>query len=88
LAGLLILTLDLSVAEFIHLQSLSTDERRERFGLAQSCAPTIAAFRPSARQANRILVLIERGYMQTTGPVIPRYQPAGMLTDEEEDDGG
>lgn len=53
------LTLDMSLAEFAELQSLSDEARRARFGLPNSCTPGVSAMKPAVANSDRLIVLID-----------------------------
>ena len=58
--GLILLgvTVTMSIAEFIEVQKLSSDELRTRFGLERACDPTLTAVNTEPT-ANRVTVAIE-----------------------------
>ncbi len=45
---LVLLTLELSVVEFVELQGLSDDARRSRLSLPTTCTPRLGAIAPAA----------------------------------------
>jgi hypothetical protein len=55
---LLVLTVEMSLAEFAQLQGLSDKERHARFDLPEDCVPGITAMR-SAAGSQRLIVLID-----------------------------
>ena len=69
--SLIILTLSMSLADFIEVQGLSSDDLRKRFRLQPSCDPSVTASMsdPSARS---LMVAIEC-----------RAKPTSSLTSED-----
>jgi hypothetical protein len=57
-ALLLAFTLDMSAAEFAALQRLPDEARRDRLGMAATCAPGLAAMKGGAG-GNRLTVLVD-----------------------------
>lgn len=56
LAVIAILTLNLSVAEFVDLQQLTPQERKTRLHLPAGCVPQMMAMKTGSRETDRIMV--------------------------------
>ena len=55
---LIVLTLSMSLADFIEIQALSSDDLRRRFRLQPSCDPAVTASMPDP-SAGSLMVAIE-----------------------------
>jgi hypothetical protein len=58
-ALLLAFTLDMSAAEFAALQRLPDDARRDRLGMAATCAPGLTAVKGGGAGGDRLTVLVD-----------------------------
>ncbi|MBI1735500.1 MAG: hypothetical protein HYR51_10030 [Candidatus Rokubacteria bacterium] len=65
----LVLSLEMSVGDFIAVQQLTDDQRRRRFGLPDACVPTITALR-AARGGVHVVVTCS-----DATPPAPRVDP-------------
>jgi len=56
---LLAFTLDMSAAEFAALQRLPDEARRDRLGMAATCAPGLTAMKGGGAGGDRLTVLVD-----------------------------
>ncbi len=72
---LLVLTLEMSVSEFVEVHSLSDDARRARFNLTEQCVPLLRAMKPAVANSSRVIVLIDCRPREAAAPDQPKPIP-------------
>jgi hypothetical protein len=83
---IVVLTFDVSMAEFVEIQSLSDDERRARFALPATCTPRIAASALTLRPA-RLSVFVECAGSAIPATAAHRWVPQSRGVSFDEDEG-